>query len=92
MADNLRWGVWFEGSSVEIVADGLSAFRREAAYRRCGYGDAVAVWSVEGRLWWPVAAGDRRRPDPAPPPQARGWREVLARRGRKAVHLRRRGF
>jgi hypothetical protein len=88
--DRVIWGVWFEGSSVIVVADGLSAFRVEAAMRACGYDDAVAVWSGGGVTWWPVSRGSRLRPDPRPPAQARGWREALARVGRNRLRFSRR--
>lgn len=90
MADGVKWGVWFEGRSVMLVADGLSAFRVERAMQACGYAEAVAVWSPTGRLWWPIGKGSPYRPDPRPPAQARGVREWLARRGRNRVAFRRR--
>lgn len=77
----LKWGVWFEGSSVTEVADGLSAFRVERAMRACGYADALVVWSPDGARWYPVSRESVFRPDPEPPkptwrPQkwpVRGW-------------------
>lgn len=88
----LIWGVWFEGRSVMEVADGLSAFRVEREMRACGYEDAVVVWSGDGARWYPVDRASTVRPDPAPPAQARGWREAWRRRGRNRLSFRRRAL
>lgn len=85
------WGVVFEGSFVQEVADGLSAFRLEAELRARGDMSARAAYTTGGGTWVLVAFDSVARPDPEPPravPRPVRWwalrRPVVFRKARRA--------
>ena len=63
----MQWGVRCEGSFVQPVASGLSAFRLERELRERGDLSAQAVFTTGGGTWVLVAFDSPYRPDPRPP-------------------------